>query len=316
MPPNAQLERLLARANRALGTHQVNEAVAKLRAIVGPANIPAGEPLAQAAWDKLRNGDPPSADELAALELVIRLLRPAPLSRGGRLDDLPDQQGHNLYPPDLKDAWSSFRTQVDPLLASIGRINLTAGQQHVGTGFIVADGVLATNRHVLADLTFGTEVLPAGRAQVVFQREFGSNDDPANVVAIGGVIRIAPTADIALLSIPALGRPAVTLDINAQADGERVAVIGYPAKDDKRNPLFGDAVFAGKYGVRRAAIGEVLDGAATPHFYHDSSTLGGNSGSPVFALRTGRVVGIHRSGFFMYRNEAVDGVTLDGTVSG
>jgi S1-C subfamily serine protease len=276
--------------------------------------IPVGEAAAQAAWDKLRNGDAPSADELAALEFVIRLLRPAPLSRGGRLDDLPDQQGHNLYPQDLKEAWATFRQLIDPLLPSIGRINLS-DRSHVGTGFLVDDGVLATNRHVLSDLTFGTEVLPQGRAQVVFQREFGSNDDPTNIVAIEGVIDVSPTADIALLSVPRLGRPAVSLDSNLPSEGERVVVIGYPAQDKTRNPLFSDAVFGGKYGVRRAAIGEILDGETTPHFYHDCSTLGGNSGSPVFSLQTGRVVGIHRSGFFMYRNEAVDGATLDRIVT-
>jgi endonuclease G len=126
---------------------------------------------------------------------------------------------------------------------------------------------------------------------------------------------VSPTADIALLSVSSQGRPTVSLDTNRLGESERVVVIGYPAQDKTRNPLFSDAVFAGKYGVRRAAIGEILDGAATPHFYHDCSTLGGNSGSPVFSLRTGRVVGIHRSGFFMYRNEAVDGATLHRTVT-
>jgi S1-C subfamily serine protease len=310
MPADPRHARLLARAGRALGDHQVRDAVARLRAIVGPASIPAGESLAQAAWDKLRNGDAPPADELAALELVIRLLRPAPLSRNGDLADLPDQQGHNLYPQDLKDEWAAFRPMVRPLLPSIGRVNLKDGT-HIGTGFLVADGVLATNRHVLADLTFGTEVLAAGSAQVVFQREFGSNDDPANVVGITGVIDVASTVDIALLAVPKLGRPVAAIDVQPPAEGQRVVVIGYPARDAVRNPLFADAVFAGRYGVRRAAIGEMLDGTAAPHFYHDCSTLGGNSGSPVFSMQTGRVVGMHRSGFFMYRNEAIEGSALD-----
>jgi hypothetical protein len=314
MPPDLRRARLLARADRAIGTHRVDQAVAKLRAIVGPTTIPVGEATAQTAWDKLRNGDAPSADELAALEFVIRLLRPAPLSRGGHLDDLPDQLGHNLYPQDLKDAWTTFRALADPLLPSIGRVNLSDGS-HVGTGFLIADGVLATNRHVLGDLTFGTEVLPQGRSHVVFQREFGSTDDLTNIVNIEGVINVSPTADIALLSVPRLGRPTVSLDTDLPVEGERVAVIGYPAQDKARNPLFSDAVFGGKYGVRRAAIGEVLDGAAAPHFYHDCSTLGGNSGSPIFSLRTARVIGIHRSGFFMYRNEAVDGATLDSVAT-
>jgi V8-like Glu-specific endopeptidase len=48
--------------------------------------------------------------------------------------------------------------------------------------------------------------------------------------------------------------------------------------------------------------------------YHDCSTLGGNSGSPLFSLRTARVVGLHCEGYFMYRNEAIDGATLHAFV--
>ena len=29
-------------------------------------------------------------------------------------------------------------------------------------------------------------------------------------------------------------------------------------------------------------------------------------GSPIFSLSSGKVAGIHRAGYFMYRNEAVD----------
>jgi V8-like Glu-specific endopeptidase len=65
-------------------------------------------------------------------------------------------------------------------------------------------------------------------------------------------------------------------------------------------------VFANRFGVKRAALGEVLDGSESPTLFHDCSATQGNSGSPVFSLTTGKVAGIHRASFFMYRNEAVD----------
>ena len=99
----------------------------------------------------------------------MRLLRPVVFSRDGMLDDLPDQGGHNLYPQDLKDAWSDFRNLVKPV-PSIGRVETKAGT-HVGTGFLVGDGLLATNRHVLGALTYGAEVLAPGAARVVFKQE-------------------------------------------------------------------------------------------------------------------------------------------------
>ena len=47
----------------------------KVRAIIGPGQIPASEAAAQSAWNKLRDGDAPTPDELQALELVIRMMR-------------------------------------------------------------------------------------------------------------------------------------------------------------------------------------------------------------------------------------------------
>ena len=285
------------------------DAVAKVRAIIGPANIPDSEPLAQSALDKLQRGEAPTAEELTALEIVVRLLRPVVFSRDGMLADLPDQAGHNLYPQELKDAWSAFRNLVKPLLPSIGRVETKAGK-HVGTGFLVADGVLATNRHVLGALTFGSEVLAPGAARVVFKQEIDSVTIPADIVAIAGVAAIHPKLDMVLLTVAKLGRPVVEMEPVSVTEATRVATIGYPAEDPVNNPLFLSGVFGGRFGVKRAALGEVLDGTEAPSLFHDCSTTQGNSGSPIFSLSSGKVAGIHRAGYFMYRNEAVDAQEL------
>src|SRR5258705_10705334 len=103
MALDKRLAGMLGRAERALGPSQVTDAVAKVRAIIGPANIPNNEPVAQAALDKLRKGEVPTAEELAALSIVVRLLRPVVFSRNGELDDIPDAPGHGLHPQEYKD---------------------------------------------------------------------------------------------------------------------------------------------------------------------------------------------------------------------
>jgi endonuclease G len=92
-------------------------------------------------------------------------------------------------------------------------------------------------------------------------------------------------------------------DTSALPDHLMVGTLGYPYKDD-RNPLFVDAIYQNKYGVKRGAVGELI-AARGDSIFHDCSTLGGNSGSPVMALETGAVVGLHFTGDFMYRNGAV-----------
>lgn len=314
MALDSKLEMLRSRAGRALGEHRVADAVAKVKAIIGPANIPDSEPLAQAALDKLHEGEIPSAEELTALEVVVRLLRPVVLSRKGQLDDLPESPGHNLHPQEIKDLWSGFRGKVASLLYSIGRVELAAGT-HVGTGFLIADGLIATNRHVLGVLTLGSEVLVPGAARIVFKQEAGATNPPEHIVPLEGVAAIHPKLDMVLLSLKKLGRPILPVDAAAAALGDRVVTIGYPAKDPANNPLFLSGVFQNKFGSKCAALGEVLDGTESPNLFHDASTTQGNSGSPIFSLATGVVVGIHRAGYFMYRNEAVDAVELSGFVA-
>src|SRR4051812_27934226 len=104
----AREDYLRKRAERALGKHTVEQAVKKIKAIIGPDIIPDSEPLAQSALKKLQDGDVPTPEELTALEIVVRLLRPVVFSRKCMLDDLPDDAGHNLFPQELKDLWTSF----------------------------------------------------------------------------------------------------------------------------------------------------------------------------------------------------------------
>jgi S1-C subfamily serine protease len=297
-------QRLLGRADRALGRNSPVEAVRKVRAIIGPTNIPDSEQAAQAALEILRRGEIPTAEQITALEVVVRLLRPVVFTRHGLLEDLPETENKDLQPTELKDLWSTFKDKVKPFIGSVGRVE-NSQKQHVGTGFVVADRLIATNRHVLAALTMGSEVLPSGRARIVFKQEVDDSDASTDIAQISGVAKIHPVLDIVLMRTDTAGRQPVRFAGTIPTDGDQIATLGYPAKDEGNNPLFLAPVFSGKFGVRRAALGEIRDGTMAPNIFHDCSTTQGNSGSPVFLLSTGQVAGIHRSGYFMYRNEAL-----------
>lgn len=297
----------LERAERAFRDRPVAEVLKKIKAIVGPGNMPpvAQSALAEEALESLRNGEKPSAKRLAALEFIIRMMRPAPLSRDGALDAL-----HKDLAPAFPD-WAQFQKSVKPYLYSVGRIDL-APNEGVGTGFLISEGVLVTNRHVLDILTRGTGALERGQAVVRFRQEFGTPED-TEPVDVTGVVKVHKTLDAALLKVEkqkfAAGRKPLALDDAPVAPGHPVAAIGYPFKDTARNPLFISALFENKFGVKRAAPGEVA-GTGERSIFHDCSTLGGNSGSPIVSMKTARVVGLHRDGHFLFRNEAVDGPSL------
>src|SRR3954469_15252721 len=111
----ARRSSMLERADRALGGQSVEKAVAKVRAIIGVPKVPDSEAAAQSALDKLKSGrEEPTPEELAALELVVRMMRPAPLSRKGVLDPLPSAPGSSTYNPQLVDQWNEFREAIKP----------------------------------------------------------------------------------------------------------------------------------------------------------------------------------------------------------
>lgn len=300
-----RFKRLLTRAEHTFADRPVEQAVATVRAIVGVPQVPASERAAQVALDKLRDGEEPTPAELAALELVIRLMRPAPLSSNGMLDPLPSAPGSNLYNPETVKLWNTFRQKVKNVLYSVGRIDRSADRRAIGTGFLVAPDLLVTNRHVLAELSYGAEVLQADQAVVRFKQELTSHELKTDTAKVLSVVAVHPRLDMALLRVEVVeSREALPLDEREAAENEEVAAIGYPFDDKARNPVFAGAIFQGRFGVKRAALGAVMELEADSLF-HDCSTLGGNSGSPIFSLRSARVVGVHCSGFFMYRNEAV-----------
>lgn len=298
-------ENLFGRAQRTFGSLRVDEAVAKVRAIVGLPNVPASETAAQAALEKLRSGRArPTATELAALEFVIRMMRPAPLSLRGRLEPLPAKQGSSVYQPEVSAAWDRFRAASTRILYSVGRLDRTAGSfPQIGTGFLVADDLVLTNHHVVSALSHGADELEPSMAVIRFYQEY-EGDEPVPSCPILKVAAIHPTLDLALLRVKLPDtRPVLEFATAALPAHLMVGTIGYPFKDD-RNPLFVDAIYHDRYGVKRGAVGELIDTQAHV-ISHDCSTLGGNSGSPLMALDSGAVVGVHFSGEFMYRNGAV-----------
>jgi endonuclease G len=76
-------------------------------------------------------------------------------------------------------------------------------------------------------------------------------------------------------------------------------LIGYPSYDPRQALEVNRALLGSHPGVKRIQPGLLMFDRASGddlQLYYDNSTFGGNGGSPIIDLRTGRVVGIHHSG--------------------
>ena len=300
------LELLKRRLDRTFGAASPEVALERVRAIVGTARLPenAEGKLARDGFAALKAGETPTPKQLAALELMLRMMRPAPKI----IDHQPEVLAKRFEPMlEMFPQWKLFCQALEPLAASVGRID--TGGKPLGTGFLVRENLVVTNRHVLDATSGGTRQLERGQAVILFGKEFESDDEtPVDIVR---VVAFHRQLDISLIEVDRQSKKALKVAAAGPAEGDAVVAVGFPFDDPVRNPLFISSIFGNKFGVKRAAPGDVVRVNAEQNTWgHDCSTLGGNSGSPLFSMATSEVVGVHFGGSFLWRNDAVDAAAL------
>jgi endonuclease G len=283
----------------------------------------AADPLADqadAAARKLFAGEELTPEDSFAVEAIILPdLRPAITIRGGTYQAPP-----TLWTPAFAEAGAKAR--IEAAIPAVGRVEVSGlpGVPFGGTGFLVGPGLLMTNRHV-ADL-FATGL---GERGLAFKTGIGAGVDllreagraESTMLEVVRVAMIHPWWDMALLEVRGVPEDIRPLSLMAQAPGDLagrvVAVIGYPAFDPRNDAGVQNRVFGGVYDVKRLMPG-LATGRADIRSYgkpvgalaHDSSTLGGASGSAVVDVVTGHVLALHFAGIYLKSNYSVPAFEL------
>lgn len=249
--------------------------------------------------------------------IVLAELRPAFFVMEGGIDFADAVEAD----PKLLKAIEDNKSALEKACKGVGRVDLNNhfSLPYAGSGFLIDDTLVVTNRHVALIFAerlrsgyrfrkgrFGADI----EARMDYRRFLG--DDTHLRAEVSEVLYIArdEEPDFALLRVASqpdapklalLGqRPKIGL-------GDPVAVIGYPAMDGDRNDqALMDEVFRGQYQVKRFAPGFVTDRTDDGiTLMADYSSLGGNSGSPLISLFDGTCQGLHFAGRFMENNYAV-----------
>jgi len=219
------------------------------------------------------------------------------------------------------------RATLEAVIPSVGRVELPDDPRmpYGGTGFLVGDGLLMTNRHVAELFAYGIGreglAFVSGRSAGVDFLQERDREDSA-MFAISTIVMIHPFWDLALLAVTGLDdrQPLrLTVEDSASLRGHGVAVIGYPAFDPRNNVDLQNEIFNRTFNVKRLQPGRLRErtgvrsfGHAVSAVAHDSSTLGGNSGSLVLDVTTGLVAGLHFAGRYLEANYAVPSHELAG----
>jgi len=223
---------------------------------------------------------------------------------------------------DHVDLIKSNQAMLEGVSKNVGRVDLLnhSTMEYVGTGWMIDTNIVVTNRHV-AELfsqqnwlgqwefkpgTFGRPL----RVELDFIKQ--RNHDPSliRVARVTRILFLAPPGgpDIAFLEVqPDDDLIPIELQTGPIQSLQPVAAVGYPAWDGRRNDadLMND-IFGDVYGVKRFSPG-LINGMTSDRnsILTDYSSLGGNSGSAVLDLETGKAVGLHYAGVFRDTNYAV-----------
>jgi hypothetical protein len=292
-----------------------------LRALVGAGEL---RPTLESVQERVGALESMGPDSALAVETIVNRVG-RPILEVANDDYIVEGPEAAIWEARLGNA--TVRTVLRRAIPSVGRIEVDNHPDltWVGTGWIIADDVVVTNRHVAAEFA-ALSATDAGRsfvfrrgwpdrnirmsARVDFRRELRNNssrrfivrevlhieDDDGPDLAF---LRVEPTSPAGSLS------PSLPTSKRKAEVQQYVATVGYPAADSRipeqelMNRLFGD-----KYNVKRLAPGQVMK-SADELVMHDCSTLGGNSGSPIIDLATGEILGLHFSGVFLRENRGV-----------
>src|SRR3954469_4516187 len=285
---------------------------------------------------------PDAADVLAAgtqpLESVVRVdALEAIVRRIGRPPLMIRNDAVVLEPlPDFPTGTDTRIKHVEADIRSVGRVEfLNHTMAWGGTGWVIASGdstrVVVTNRHVAKLVarrgSDGRGVFLRSPATGVlygidldFKEEVGSAAADAAPFEVSDILYLADDTepDIALLRIhgDALPDPLPLSDDDPEP-GDLVALVGYPAFDTRNDVNDQARYFHDIYDVKRFAPGKVMQAlTGRTELTHDCPSLGGNSGSPLLSLETGKVVGLHFSGQYGIANSAVGVGSLKAALAG
>lgn len=261
-----------------------------------------------------------SEDNISALELIVHTIgRPALRYRNGRVETPPNKLGDNSR-------WfvlvATQRDEINRVSRCVGRLAREGSAPVLGTGWRLGKDLIVTNRHVAKELVTDRNAAPETWKLDVAKKpfiDFAYTDGTVDLARfdVGELAYCASTGDIDLAILRVLPGnaalpAAIGIDWEASALGREI-----PAGENAQSAFQGDEIYAVGHPYRLSAteqtrtVFDEADGrkrwspglvtkieAQRPLLLHDSSTLGGNSGSCILSIGSNghSAVGLHFGG--------------------
>lgn len=272
--------------------------------------------------------------EVSALEAIIEVTgRPALRYPDGKVQTPASALGENS-------SWQvlvvTARNDINKVSKAVGSVEIKSNlglAESLGTGWRVGTDLIVTNRHVVAQIVSNPaesaslwKLDTSKKPYIDFAVTDGAQ--AAQRFQIGELVYVAiePLIDVAFLRATSETSPlpeSLIIDWSKEGpgreikrkDGEQffqgreIYVVGHPYRQGHSELV--TSVFGVADGRKRCSPGLVtrMDDP-NPRLEHDCSTLGGNSGSCVFASDTHEVLGVHVGGVDVNDNTAKGSANL------
>lgn len=210
------------------------------------------------------------------------------------------------------------RPILDHAIRTVGRIELTGfSYEWVGAGWLVAENILVTNRHVAEvfvervgeEFAFRNGADGPIAATIDFRREF--DDLNTLLFRVMKVLHVEnrPGPDVAFLEIDVhAGNARLPTPIELATTifpDQAVATIGYLTFDSRaKDRQLMEQIYGNVHDRKTLAPG-FLTRLEETQLCHDCTVPGTNSGALVVDLESGQAIGLHTSGGFLSQNYAV-----------
>jgi V8-like Glu-specific endopeptidase len=251
----------------------------------------------------LDNADKVDQNNIGTLELpTLNLIRNKGFAQTFRqvndiLNPIYYIQDDKIVHPKRETIWkthiANFNRKYKKTIKSTGRIEFSFGNRNLGTGWFIKKNIIVTNSHVAKAINNQPVRIDLKEE---FQRAQSLQIDISKILFFEG----DENPDIAFLELKNIPNDFMveplsltqnyTYTINAP-----IALIGYPEFEDTR---IAEIVFIDidSHDKKQFQPGKIRTISNT-FFEHDCSTIHGNSGSPVFDINNGNVIGIHFGSF-------------------
>jgi V8-like Glu-specific endopeptidase len=221
---------------------------------------------------------------------------------------------------ELPENWTWLEPEYERMKAylhSVGRIGRAGSDSYWGTGFLVSEGIVMTNWHVVMSYVFERDgkwtFYPHIKAQIDFRAEYQTSGEDLHPCT--EVIYKHPEYDLVLIRIDVQNNVPPPLPVASTAPHDlhahTIYVLGYPYVDTRKGAnIHAQWQLLSMWktlGFKHLALGYAhsiiayqpdpeLNYPEMPYLCHLVSTLPGNSGSCVIDAETHQVVGLHCSG--------------------